>query len=78
MAYRSWFSSWVRSVFKAFAGGMVRWGGILIWIAVSYAVKRIRRWSLSMGKQLRLCAGEREESGESRILRGGYEFEGSD
>ena len=30
MSYRSWFSSWVRSVFNAFAGGMVRWGGILI------------------------------------------------
>jgi hypothetical protein len=26
--YRSWFSSWVRSVFMAFAGGIVRAGGI--------------------------------------------------
>ena len=26
--YRSWFSSWVRSVLTTFAGGMVRAGGI--------------------------------------------------
>jgi hypothetical protein len=26
--YRSWFSSWVRSVFMAFAGGIVRAGGM--------------------------------------------------
>ena len=32
VTHRSWFSSWVRSVFKALEGGMVLCGGIFrIW-----------------------------------------------
>ena len=55
MPYRSWFSSWVRSVFKAFAGGMVRWGGMLIRFAVSGGEKRIWQWSFFWeGRQLLL------------------------
>lgn len=44
MSYRSWFSSWVRSVFKAFAGGMVRWGGMLISFAgrLLYREEKVR------------------------------------
>lgn len=73
MPYRSWFSSWVRSVFKAFAGGMVRWGGMLIRFAVSL-VRRTEFDSGVFGRKttsFRLCRRERKECGERRFF-GGY------